>query len=242
MKTRCSRFLLGCLLSLAWISSPASAEEVRVVCPAVRIDDRPHANEDVPPQPELVVLGKVREVKKTMFAPVFEVTVEKVLYGNWKGKTVRYVRYPGRYGSDSLIVLSPTNYVGIPPFALHYTVNPAEENAMRALFAARLDYNTLASKCIFIGKEVAAPEDHERTVEIIRPLQGKGLTKGQQVTVAMRGVGNWEGARPALCSEPEIYFIREVHGKTYYQSTRQPVDREAAVVRGPETSERIPHR
>ena len=127
------------------------------------------------------------------------------------------MQYPGTNGRGPLLAVpTPTHFEGEPPFALHYTLAATEEKAMRALAEARLDYNALAAQCIFIGKEVAAPGNFQRTVEVLRPLSGRAPAKGQRVTVEMRGYAILKGAKPALRPDPEIFFIREIRGKIYH--------------------------
>jgi WD40 repeat protein len=225
---------------------PARPAAPEVFCPAINQDDKPDPSGpyDGPmPQPELVVLGKVRS------KPASTLEVEKVLSGSWKAKTLRF---KGGWGDDGrrIYFLAPGMFQDDEPFWSRYSLDPAEEKAARALGAARLDFNTLAARCIFVGKEVGMPahvergtqDEFKRIVKVVRPVAGDAPATGKQVTVALRwyfplGRGN----KPVVRKGEEIYFIGSIDPKprksgrkkraepVYYARWRQPADREADV-------------
>jgi WD40 repeat protein len=239
--TRRFLILFCCLGGLQPQAACAEGPDVEVICPAVRLDDHLYSkhHDASSPQPELVVLGKARLVE----GEDYELTVEKVLYGSWADRTLRY-RERGDYDGQHLIVaLIPNVHPGKTRFARGYSKDAAEEKAMRALGEARLDFNALASQCIFLGRETEVLSSDRRTVEVLRPLAGEAPAKGQRVTVTLGGWEGWVDDLPAAHQEPEIYFIHAIdrnpkprgdkagpRGPLYYVACRQPADREAAVL------------
>lgn len=231
------RWLLGILCGLASLAGRFSlVDELpeEIICPAIRQDDREcHPNDPFEDtrQPELTVLGRSEHEG--------ELTVEKVLYGSYTGKKLKYSsRYLDDKRGRRIFALVPRRYEEEAPYQLRYSVDAADEKAMRALAAARLDYNVLRAKCIFLGKETAAlDEGRRRTVEVIRPLAGAAPGKGRRVTVALSGYPAEEAHKPLLREETLIYFAPSIHAEkdekqpqtVYHVACRQPADQEEAV-------------
>jgi WD40 repeat protein len=263
MIIRCRGWLAAfVIINLLASVAPATGKRARpqgpkVICPAINQDDEPDPSGpyDGPmPQPELVVLGKARANDKAPVKRRVTLDVEKVISGSWAAKTLQC--NAGWYENDRRIFfLVPGMFRDDEPFRVRYTLDPAEEKAARALGAARLDFNSLAAKCIFVGKEVALKDNRtstnkgqylvkdlfQRTVKVVRPLAGPTPPKGNQLTVEMRWYFSRDHSKPVVRKGLEIYFIGFIDPKPrrsdrkkskeaiYYGRWRQPADREADV-------------
>jgi hypothetical protein len=146
--------------------------------------------DEITQQPELVVLGKARLLGKGGITDNFVLPVDKVLYGAW---APRRLKFTGSYhesggfdGQRRIFALAPHIYRLDTWFQLRYSLEPTEEKAARALGAARLDFNVLAAQCIFVGREVAFTDNYHRTVKVVCPVAGAAPARGRIVTVATR--------------------------------------------------------
>ncbi|MBT3202095.1 MAG: WD40 repeat domain-containing protein [Phycisphaerales bacterium] len=213
-----------------------SQDRVTVVCPAIEHDEIARTSYSrASRQPvSLVVLGKIKTIKKPGGGyGIFEVAVEKVLYGAASVKTVRFT-WPWDWFSNRrrIIALSPQISDDIP-YDFRYVLPPEELSSQTALAGARLDHATLLSESIFIGKELSHAGEYRRKVRIVRTLHGPKLAKGDVVT--MVGPHISQNDPPTICSKQMLYFIRKVapprRGKpvVYYEHSHIAVDQETAV-------------
>lgn len=226
----------GLVPGVLFTAEPTQLPRVPVVCPAITVGDRPNANgpDEDSLQPELIVLGKPRLLSDKKDTPLVEVTVEKVLYGSCPGGKVRFSGGWDFEGQRRIFVLVPQMFLIAPedkPFKFRDTADVSEEKAIQALATARLDCNTLASECLFVGKEVEMRDTHRRTVEVLKPLTGSSPGKGERVCVEFGGYVGYQDRKPDVRKDPEIYFIHQIDRKpdepVYHATTRQPADREA---------------
>jgi WD40 repeat protein len=227
---------------------PAS-QRLRVICPAVQVDDqrRTNAPDEETRPPELIVLGKPRRLPDSKDPACYEVAVEKVLYGSWPGGTVQFSSDWSVGDERRIFILMPQMYRIPPadkPFKLRDFAEPSEEKAVRALAAARLDYNCLASECLFVGKEIELRDAYRRTVEVVKPLAGNAPRKSEQVCVEYGGYFQVGDKKPDVRKEPEVYFIRDIHRtpeETVYRTIcRLPADQEAAVLAARKRRDQFP--
>jgi hypothetical protein len=240
------------LVSLpAWLAvgrgeAPAEKElpAPKVICSALEVEGLP----DFPVyysspfvdvrRPELVVLGKIRTVERGKFQDTYQIDVEKVLAGSWNHKTLIV---DGIWaGERDILSLVQTGFGEAGTFHVRWTYEVGEEKAVQALYAARLDYHTLAAACIFIGKEVAVVNQDHRTVEVVKPIAGDAPEAGRRVTVSGPST-YWPRSGKRLVEEPVIYFIpvighdpkrmpgEEVKGPVYHFDWRQPLEQEVAI-------------
>ncbi len=246
MLTRYSAILAGALLliSLAGPTLPRclgqQADKVRVTCPAIELDQfqsDPNTLEDAVGPIQLVVLGTAsRPEKNESRGVVYELLVEKVLYGSTPDKTLRLHDRGWSQGPvRRIFALCPQAYGGPTDYDLKYQLDVKEEKAQLALAAARLDYHTLAADSIFVGKETAIEtvDDHRHLVEVIRLLHGFEPSAGEKTTVVIYDHGSGSGKIVKLRPEPMLYFVRndrDVQGsKVYRLDTRLPAACEADV-------------
>ena len=216
------------------------AEKDRVTCPAVEMDEsqRPINSDDRSPCPiQLVVLGtaKCREPHESQ-ASVYEVQVEKVLYGGTADKTLRFHEYfdiPGP--KRKIFALVPKAYAGPTDYELKYYVDVKEEKSQLALSAARFDYHALAADAIFIGKEIAVndADDTIHTIKVVRLLHGSEPKPGKQIIMEIHDHIRTSGKVVEIRREPMLYFLRIekdfLQRKVYRIDTRLPTACEADV-------------
>jgi WD40 repeat protein len=229
--------------SLPWAFSAGSlqakeSEKVRVTCPALELDEsqRPVNSppEDNPGPIKLVVLGTAKRPAEPNESRdlVYELKVEKVLYGSTPDKMLRmhehfYIPGPER----QIFALVPQAYGGPTDYDLKYHVDVKEEKSQMAMSAARLDYHTLAADSIFVGKETAvqAADDHKHTIEVVRLLHGSEPKAGDKRTMEISDHVRFSGKVAQIRPQPMLYFVR-MHKKVYHVDTRLPVECEADVV------------
>lgn len=234
--------------ALYWAVSPESppadeSEKVRVTCPALRIDDSQRPTNGPPEQTfgpiQLVVLGTAKRSAEQDESgdSVYEITVEKILYGNTPDKTLRLHGYNLSLGSKrQIFALIPQAYGGPTDYDLKYHVDVQEENAQMALAMARLDYHTLAADSILVGKETAveAANDYRHTIEVVRLLHGSVPKPGEKITMLVADHMKWSGKVAELRPQPMLYFVRmkndPLHKTVYRVDTRLPIACEADVL------------
>lgn len=229
--------VVPCLLCLV---TALPADELPVRCPAVVRENTPRGDDPFRPRQaiELVVIGAAKPVKGSDDENVYQLQIDKTLYGSWPDKTLLFT-CDGRVAGDRMIfALAP----GVQPRdcdgVLRYVLDPAEEKAITALAVARFDYHTLSSVCVFIGKELEARENGLRSVEVIRPLAGQSPARGEKVLTEITAAGPPD-EKIKLHTNPEIYFIARIDkeaeieegkkGTVHQLGCRQPADQEEKV-------------
>jgi WD40 repeat protein len=222
--------------------SPPAADKVRVTCPGVEIDEfeRPingPAGRNLGPI-ELVVLGTAEPPdQKESPDAVYQLKVEKVLYGGAPAETLRlhYWLFPRPTGGRQIFVLVSEAYGGPTEYDLKYSVPINDEQAQRALGAARLDYHALAADAIFVAREIATGGGRQESHlgEVQRLLHGTEPKAGEKVVLEIRdhyAVGN---KVVPLRPQPMLYFVRIAndyrHRRVYRVNTRLPMACEADV-------------
>jgi WD40 repeat protein len=227
-------------------STAAAEADLPVVCPAIAQDDAKRTNffgeAELPVG--LVVLGKCKTITPTSGGKgVFEVQVEKVIYGSIPGKTVRFT-YNWNAEEGVPLVLALTDSIYGDVCELKYSLDASEAKSQEALASARLDYSVLSSASIFIGKELIADGDYLHRVEVVRSLYGPELKKGQRVLVYIGGYIRTSDELPVVRDREMIYMVggpspaRKLPGASperadetaYTLSTRLPADHEPAVI------------
>jgi WD40 repeat protein len=216
---------------------PLRSIPARVVCPAIDLDDRPRTNSpfETSGQPELIVLGTAKKRKSDDRESPYDVTIDKVLYGAWKEKTLQFNSdYSGLEGRQ-IFALTRSIYEGDSSFEYRYSYPAAEEKAVAAVCAARSDYNALSAVGVFVAKELEANRADNHLVEILRVLSGPDLREGQRLRVTASDHLSNQEKRRRVHSEPEIYFISEIKNDRGESSPghrlacRLPVDLEKQV-------------
>ncbi len=237
---------LGAVAAPARSSDAPAVAEPAVVCPAIEQDGARRTN--YPGEPErpigLVVLGKCKTITPPSAGDgVFEVQVEKVLYGSIPGKTVRFT-HPWAVEEDKPLIVALVPAVYNDQYEFKYVLDGSEAKSQEALSAARLDFNVLSSASIFIGKELSAGGNYIHRVEAVRGLYGPELKKGQKVLVYMGGYIRGMGERPTVRGEEMVYLVSgtaparkvaevppdEADETAYVLDTRLPADQEPAVL------------
>jgi WD40 repeat protein len=231
---------------------------VPVYCPAIAAEDRPRTNALGEPthQPTLVALGTARlagKEEKNIDEQKVEIEVEKVLFGSAPGPTVRclsgWAYRPDEKPKRLILALTPRLDSKDFPFEVRYTLPPEEEKAVAALSAARMDYNTLSSEAIFVGREVQVSGEKGRIIEVLRVFHGPDSLKGQKVCVDLlehplrTGFNETTDHLPA--TGEHLYFVAAVDpeyrkrpfrsitnpdGPVYLVRYRLPADQEKHVV------------
>src|SRR5437660_11249021 len=112
-------FVLTCAYPLLCQAAddPARPRAIKVICPAVQLDDRPRTNYfgEITRQPELVVLGTIKKNTDKDDNRIYDTNVEKVLYGSWPNKTLQFTS-PFTLGDGRrIIALVRSLYDGGPP-------------------------------------------------------------------------------------------------------------------------------
>ena len=205
--------------------------KVPVTCPAVELDERQGpVNADTSScRTQLVVLGTA-ECCEQDDSLVYEIEVEKILYGSTPDKTLSFHEHFHISGPErQIFALVPKRWEGPTDYELKYHLDVREEKSQRAMSAARLDYHTLAADSIFVGKEIAAEstDNDEHTIEVLRLLHGSEPKPGERHTVEIIDDAT-------VRQEPMLYFFRIENDfldrKVYRVDTRLPVACEADVV------------
>lgn len=188
------------------------------ICPAIEQDEGRRTN--YPGESErpvsLVVLGPTKVIKAPSEGDgVFEVTVEKVLYGSTSAKKVRYAWLWDHTegGGTQITALAEAPYEGEAEFDQRYIMPASDEAAQRALGEARLDYHALRAKCIFMGKETAAgtgEEEDLHDVKVVQPIFGEVPAIGTTVVVRDTPYAQEAEAEPVTHPESAIYLVREI--------------------------------
>ncbi len=239
---------------------PPEEAAVEVICPGVHMPVRPAPNGPLrsewrPPELVAVVSELPGAYPRRGDAPVGEADgepsdeylVKRVLYGSHPGKTIRiegdgdihWVAYPG----DHLVAVVPGFFQEQAEFLGRYSLPLSEERAEAAFCQARLDYATLSSVCIFVGKQVSLDwadrsENDDRLwrsmVEVVRVIHGSMLRPSRKVRVAGDDVLGTSGSKRRPVPEPRIYFTSPGEpakgGKAFYNVyTHLPVDQEPKV-------------
>lgn len=218
------------------------AERIRVTCPALEVDESQRLINSPPEHDlgpiKLVVLGTAKRPAEQNESRelVYELRVEKVLYGGTPEKTLHlhehsYIPGPER----QIFALVPQAYGGPTDYDMKYHVDVREEKLQMAMAAARLDYHTLAADSIFVGKETAveAADDHKHTIEVVRLLHGSEPKVGEKSTMEIIDHIRSSGKVAELRPQPMLYFVRIekdlLHKKVYRVDTRLPIACEADV-------------
>lgn len=176
---------------------------------------------------DLVVLGTSREIGKDESDPLFEITIEKVLFGSCSLKTVAVKNYVSDKGRR-IFGLARSLYKSEGDEYVHrYGLPATEEKAQIAFGKARLDYYALSAAWIFVGNESKA-NGRERNVRVTQVLRGDGLKPGQDVRVDLMCGGAED---PLTRTEPMIYFCsgKDRHNSDYEVAIRLPEQMEPAV-------------
>jgi WD40 repeat protein len=224
-------------------SPPAQeSEQVRVTCPALEVDESQRLINSPPEHNlgpiKLVVLGTAKRPaeKNEPRELVYELKVEKVLYGGTPEKTLHLHEYFYIPGPErQIFALVPQAYGGPTDYDMKYHVDVKEEKSQMAMSAARLDYHTLAADSIFVGKETAieAADDHKHTIEVVRLLRGSEPKAGEKSTMEIIDHIRFSGKVAELRPEPMLYFLRIekdfLHKRVYRVDTRLPIACEADV-------------
>jgi WD40 repeat protein len=236
------------------VGADKPASRVPVYCPAIPAEDRSRTNaftDGELPSPTLVVLGTARWLKEERV----EIEVEKALYGSAPTRKIRAIESFNHHGDRDrrrrIFVLAPTDYAWVDvdrarwPWELLHSLPAEEEKAVAVVSAARLDYNTLSAEVIFVGKELSAEVDKERTVEVVRVLHGDTALKGKKVCVYLTKYGVRDDSKPHIAKEEMLYFVAAVEpaqgklylrsvpkadGPVYVTSHRLPADQEKNVL------------
>ncbi len=199
----------GCQQDEMSTQAAAEGENPPVVCPAIEQDGE--SRSDHPGEPDgpigVVVLGTSKAVAKPEVGErVYEVQIEKVLYGSLPGNTVRFT-YRWEVDEEKPLIFALVPDVYEDRFELFYTLDAQELRSQEALSAARFDFHVLSSESIFIGKELSAGSDYLSDVEVVRSLHGAKVSSGQNVTVEMMAyMRNFEKT-PLVRDEEMIYFV-----------------------------------
>ena len=193
-----------------------SQDKIRIVCPAIEEWDL-HRTINGPPDQnsdpiQLVVLATARRVETPeQRRIIYDLEVEKVLYGGPVGKTLRisssYWYMPGP--PRQIYGLQPVYSKERGDYEYNYGRSPDEEQAEAAVAEARLDYHALSAVCIFVGKVVAYDRNSGYTVEVVRLLKGSTPKPGEKVGFAVSGLYGREEP-PKSIREPMLYFIDSV--------------------------------
>ena len=142
---------------------------------------------------------------------MYDLQVEKVLYGGPVGKTLRisssYWYMPG----------PPRQIYGLQPvysrergdYEYNFVRSPDEEQAETAVAEARLDYHALSAICIFVGKVISYNENLGYTVEVVRLLKGSTPGPGTKVDFAVSGLNGQKESAKSM-REPMLYFVDSI--------------------------------
>ena len=228
-------------LSSPTASSAEGSNQLRVICPAIDLDERQrqiNAPSELNVGPiKLVVLGVAKRHKPSEpHNAECDLAVEKVFYGSTSEKTLHLSGYfyPPE-GKRNIFAIMPDAYNRMADYEARYYVDAKEEKAQMALARARLDYHALAADAIFVGKETAIDEgdDNKRTIEVVRVLYGSDPKAGEKAVMEVVDHVHRAGKAASLGREPMIYFVRikhELSGEKVFQvDTRLPVACEAEV-------------
>jgi hypothetical protein len=212
------------------------SEKVPVICPAVEADDsqRPVNAPGMPSRVDLVVLGTAKRLDETTrwHQLIYELKVEKTLYGSTTDKTLRFHSYCSVPESERRIFALAQAYGDPRDFELTYEVDIKVEKSQMAMSAARLDYRTLAADTILVGKEtvVDVGADRKYRIEVVRLLHGSEPKPGTEVIYHFQVVGKIAESRP----EPMLFFVHIgsdfLNRKEYRVDARLPIACEADVV------------
>jgi WD40 repeat protein len=228
----CLHSVCGSLPVLAQAERPKPQQTLRVICPAVDVDEygrginAPIGYAEEPIQ--LVVVGVGKRLPQTrQRESLVEVTVEKVLYGCLAGKTVRFAAPSLEPGNERQIWgLVPNQSEGPTDYALRYRRSAGEELAQKALAAARLDYHVLKADCIFLGRQTAVGDQFHGTVEVVRLLHGSEPRVGEKCLVELPHSVRVPGKLPKVRDTPMLYLATFAHDsprdKFYHLDCRLP--------------------
>jgi hypothetical protein len=209
---------------------PGEPERIRVTCPAIEIDEseRPINTLGVPGTVQLVVLGSTKRLAKQDESgePLYELKVEKVMYGSAPEMTLHLHEHAGP--ERQIFGLVPQAYGGPTDYIIKYNVDVKEEKSQMAMAAARLDYHALAADSIFVGKETAV-DGLRHTIEVVRLLHGSEPKPSEKKTMEIRDHMRFAGKVVQLRPEPMLYFVR-IERRGYRFDTRLPIACEADVV------------
>jgi WD40 repeat protein len=208
-----SVFLGSYLLPAAERKTASTAEAIPVICPAIEQDERPRTDNEVEAgmPVSLVAKGIVQEIPQTNgYGHLFELTVERVIYGSWTNPSVRF-SYPWNIQKyEPAIVALVSSEEEMVPFTLKYVLPGSDEKSQVALAAARLDYQVLSAECIFVGRESTTDARFLRTVEVVRSIFGPGPKPGSRVTVQFPGM-TWNSLTPIKVPVADtIYLIGSI--------------------------------
>ena len=232
----------------------AESNRIAVVCPAIQKDDERRTNYPGEPERtiELIVRGKVTKTEEGKSGDnLFEMRVDEVLYGSWPSRTIRF-SWPWAYAEKQQIIALVSNPYGEPaPWIYKYGLDATPDmlRGARALAEARLAYNVLSARCIFLGKDVdlVRGERHDylsgylRRVDVLRVISGEEFVKDKQVTALVWGFIQHGGESALLNKEPHIYVIggigpdKEKGGLHYAVHTMLGAGAEEAVRRADRT-------
>lgn len=216
----------------------------KVFCPAVSHEGRRRTNYmgEVMRPIELVVVGKAKRIKadkKGDREELNDITIDQILYGDYKGKTVR-MTYPWWIPQDKTLVISLVSTIYAKedkaPYVMKGYSPEKDTKALKALAEARLDYTVLSSPNIFIGRELKIEGDFKHEVEVDRVLYGEKFKQGKKINVRIDGFIPCSGQKPTIHQEPLIYFIQNIGTirrrpeKFYRMITRLPVSLESQVL------------
>jgi WD40 repeat protein len=188
-----------------------------VVCPVIE-EENPRelmsnkADLDPTTPVSLVVLGKVNKLPQTLHGDlsVFEIDVEKTFFGGRPANDkIRCTNrdYSAVESGRAIFALAPDMYESAAPFCVKYSVDAAEQKAAIALSAARMDFYTLSSVCIFVGKERKFINQDLSRVEVVRSLYGPKIDPGKIIPVQFSGNIGRRDATPLLHPQEMIYFV-----------------------------------
>ncbi|MCW0219772.1 MAG: hypothetical protein OJI67_15715, partial [Prosthecobacter sp.] len=244
-------FTVGAFGSPAWAQGKAADEVALTVqqapivfCPAItREEQRKGYFGEEPVLPvDLVVLGTSKEIEEKEGQRQYEVDVQKVLYGSVSGESLRFT-YSSKAAETepTIFALALADYD--EGYKLVLRMAGDELKFQERLSSARLDFNVLASCCIFIGKQAEPGRTFLNSVEVVRSLHGPVLTPGERLTVyTLSKIGTRDYLPPPQDKEL-IYLIhtiapgkevrwtpKEFADKTVYQlNIRLRTDQEQAV-------------
>jgi len=168
-----------------------AGETIPVVCPAIDQDEHSRTDNEIEPgMPiSLVAKGTVQEIPQTNNSGhLFELGIERVIYGTWTNRSVRF-SYPWNIQKyePTIVALVPSEEESVP-FILKYDLPGSDEKSQVALAAARMDYQVLSAECIFVGRESTTATRFLRDVRVVRSIYGPALKPGSKVCVQFPGM------------------------------------------------------
>jgi hypothetical protein len=207
--------------------------------------------------PELALVVHRIEKRKAKFEEEYDYDVKRILYGSYPEKKIRlyddsdywyaYPRSEEMLGDDFVVTVAPSLFKEQTEYIALYHFPLSQERAETALCQARLDYATLSSASILIGKEVSLDWEDEKndgkdrhpsnwpsTVEVMRVISGEPLKPGERIHVCDAGAIRFINYHRRAHQQPRIYFVS--HAKSgaarpiYTVITHQPVDQELKVL------------